>query len=105
MHEQIEIDGRVGWLANPLYHMADISFKHYLKRNSVYIDHIKEELKDKQLKKNIIHFLEYMIVKPVYWFLLTQARHKGILDGWQGIVFSFFSALRFPRAYIRYIWK
>ena len=105
VHEQIEIDGRVGWLANPLYHMADISFKHYLKRNSVYIDHIKEELKDKQLKKNIIHFLEYMIVKPVYWFLLTQARHKGILDGWQGIVFSFFSALRFPRAYIRYIWK
>lgn len=102
VHEQIEVEGRVGWMANPLMHMADTSFKHYLKRNSMYIDHLSEELKAKKLKKNILHFVEYMVIKPVYWFLLTQIRHKGILDGCQGIVFSFFSALRFPRAYYRY---
>ena len=103
VHEQIEIEGRAGWLANPLMHMSDPTLAKYLKRNSMYIDHLAYELRERKLKKNIFHFFEYMFIKPVYWFLLTQIRHKGILDGWQGVVFSFFSALRFPRAYYRYI--
>jgi hypothetical protein len=47
--------------------------------------------------------IDYFLMKPVVWFLSTQIRHKGILDGYQGIIFSFFSALRFPRAYWRYL--
>lgn len=103
VHEQIEVEGRVGWLANPLLHMADTSFRHYLKRNSKYIDLIVVELKSNKQKKDLVSAIEYLIVKPIHWFLLTQIRHKGILDSWQGMVFSFFSALRFPRAYWRYI--
>jgi glycosyltransferase involved in cell wall biosynthesis len=103
VHEQIEVSGRVGWLANPLYHMADTTFPHYLKRNSNYIDLLKDELVRDKVGKNLYQFVSYMFVKPIHWFFLTQIRHKGILDGYQGIVFSFFSALRFPRAYWRYL--
>ena len=103
VHEQIEIDGKVGWLQNDLFHFADPTFKRYLIRNNRYIDLIVEELKKEKAKKNITQFLNYMLIKPVWWFLLTQLRHKGILDGLQGIIFSFFSALRFPRAYWRYL--
>jgi len=103
VHEQMEIDGRVGWLQNDLIHMADPTFKRYLQRNSYYIDLIVTEMKDDKLGKNPWQFVSYVIIKPVWWFFLTQIRHKGILDGFQGIVFSFFSALRFPRAYIRYL--
>ena len=105
VHEQISVSGKVGWLENPLKHMADKTFKHYLKRNSYYIDLIAKGLKEDGVGKNPLKFIDYMIIKPVWWFLLTQIRHKGILDGWQGIVFSFFSALRFPRAYWRYLIK
>ena len=105
VHEQYVVKGRVGWLQEHLLHLADTSFKHYLKRNSYYIDLIVNEMKAKGLKIDLINSVDYLVVKPIHWFLLTQIRHKGILDGWQGVVFSFFSALRFPRAYIRYIIK
>lgn len=103
VHEQIVVDGRMGWLQNPLIHMADPTFKRYLERNSRYIDLIADELREEKVGKNPIQFFNYFLTKPVWWFLLTQIRHKGILDGIQGIIFSFFSALRFARAYWRYL--
>ena len=105
VHEQIEVDGRVGWLGQDLIHMADPTFKRYLERNSRYIDLLAKDLRKQKVEKKPIQAVNYFLIKPVGWFLLTQIRHKGILDGWQGIVFSFFSALRFPRAYFRYLRK
>lgn len=103
VHEQLVVDGRIGWLQNDLLHFADPTFKRYLERNSRYINLIVEELKKDKVDKNILQFVNYFLVKSCSWLILTQVRHKGILDGWQGIVFSLFSALRFPRAYWRYL--
>lgn len=103
VHEQMSVSGKVGWLQNYMLHIDSPTFARYLKRNSRYINLISDELKEKKIEKNIGNFLTYIFIKPVWWFLLTQIRHKGFLDGWQGIVFSFFSALRYPRAYVRYV--
>lgn len=103
VHEQIVIEGRVGWLKNPLLHYDSPTFKRYLERNSRYINLLKGELGQNKVGKNIFQGINYFIIKPVSWFLMTQVRHKGILDGFPGIVFSLFSALRFPRAYWRYL--
>lgn len=103
VHEQIVIAGRVGWLQNPLLHLDSPTFARYLQRNSRYIDLIRGELKRDSVGKDPFQFINFVLVKPLWWFLQTQFRHKGILDGWQGVVFSFFSALRFPRAYWRYL--
>ena len=101
VHEQIAVEGRVGWLQNDLIHMADPTFKRYLERNSRYINLMVNEFKKSRVSKNPLQFFNYFFVKPIWWFLLTQIRHKGILDGIPGLIFSFFSALRFPRAYFR----
>ena len=37
VHEQIVVEGKVGWLQNDLIHMADTTFKRYLERNNRYI--------------------------------------------------------------------
>ncbi|OGM06327.1 hypothetical protein A3E15_03310 [Candidatus Woesebacteria bacterium RIFCSPHIGHO2_12_FULL_42_9] len=105
VHELIKVDGKVGWLQNDLIHMADPTFSRYLQRNSYYIDLIADDMKNENLGKSVWQFLNYVLVKPIWWFFLTLFRHKGILDGFQGIIFSFFSALRFPRAYLRYLRK
>lgn len=102
VHEQMVVEGRVGWLQNDLIHYDSKTFSRYLKRNSRYIDLIVADLKNKHQKPN---FFDYVIFKPVYWFLMTSLRNKGILDGFQGLTFSFFSALRFPRAYWRFYHK
>ncbi len=111
IHELMHVEGAIGWLRSPLFHMDSPTFKRYFERNSRYIDLLANKLKIQNSKfknttfktkvQEIMRGVDWMMVKPISWFLMTAFRHKGILDGWQGIVFSFFSALRFPRAYWR----
>ena len=101
VHEQAIVEGKTAYLKNPLIHMADITLARYLLRWNRYVNLIKDELKQKKL--GFFVPVEYLIVKPIWWFLLTYIRHKGFMDSWQGFVFSFFSSLRFPVAYIRSI--
>lgn len=105
VHEQIAVNGKVGWLQNPLYHQDSPTFKRYLERNQRYINLIAEELKSANLKPNLFNSIKYLFILPLHWFILTFIRHKGFLDSWQGFVFSFFSSLRFPRAYLNYLKK
>lgn len=102
VHEQMVVKGRVGWLQNDLIHYDSRTFSRYLKRNSRYIDLIVSDLKKNHQKPR---FFDYVFFKPIYWFLMTSLRNKGVLDGFQGLTFSFFSALRFPRAYWRFYHK
>lgn len=103
VHEIMEVEGRTGWLEHPLKHLDSPDFKRYLERNSRYIDRMAGDMKKLNTPKDAYNFVDYLVLRPVAWFFSTTIRHKGILDGWQGIVFSFFSALRFPRAYLRYL--
>ena len=100
VHEQIAVKGRVGWLEHDLIHMADPTFSRYMQRNNRYTDLIAAQLHNQKGRKNPIH---HLVILPIWWFGLTFIRHKGFLDSWQGFVFSFFSALRFPISYIKYI--
>ena len=99
VHEQIRINGRVGWLENPLYHIDSPTFARYIKRNNRYTDLMAADLKNS--KKGVFFEFNYFFIKPFSWFFLTYFRHKGFLDGWQGFVFSLFSSLRFPIALIK----
>lgn len=105
VHELMVVDGRVGWLQHDLLHYDSPTFARYITRNNRYINLITDQLKEEDVAKDVKNSVDYLLVKPIYWFLMTQIRHKGILDGAQGIIFSFFSALRFPRAYWRYMKK
>ncbi|MCX6732454.1 MAG: glycosyltransferase family 2 protein [Candidatus Roizmanbacteria bacterium] len=102
VHELMEVEGKTGWLSHPLIHKDSPTFKRYLERNSRYIDRMVIDMKRDKIHKNIFSLIDWVLIKPFNWFFMTLIRHKGILDGWRGIVFSFFSAIRFARAYIRY---
>ncbi len=107
VHEQAVVEGEVGYLKNPLIHLADTDFSRYLRRWDRYTDLIAHELKQELAQKSAIakfcEGLKFLFVKPIWWFLLTYFRHKGFMDSWQGFLFSFFSALRFPVGYLKYL--
>lgn len=103
VHEQAVVERKTDYLKNPLIHMADPNFSRYLSRFNRYTDLIRDELKSKKIGYNPVMTLKYLLFLPISWFFLTYVRHKGFMDSWQGFVFSFFSALRFPIAYIKYI--
>jgi hypothetical protein len=102
VHEQAEIDGKIGWLKNDMEHYADPSFSRYLLRANRYTTLLAQELEDKKIPLNFSSFIKYYFLLPNHWFLKTFFRHKGFVDGFGGFVFSFFSALRFPIAYTKY---
>ena len=103
VHEQAVVEGKVGYLKNPLIHMADLSFSRYLLRFDRYTSLIRDELQEQKIGYNPIIAIKYLAALPISWFFLTYVRHKGFMDSWQGFVFSFFSALRFSVGYIKYI--
>ncbi len=103
VHEQAVVEGEVGYLTYPLIHIADPSFSRYLLRFGRYTDLIRDELREKKVGYNPYVIVKYLFLLPTWWFLLTYIRHKGFMDSWQGFVFSLFSSLRFPVAYIKYL--
>jgi len=107
VHEQAEVEGKVEWMLHPMEHFPYDNFSNYLfkwkRYNSIFADQMIEERKSKSFLFKLFKSIEYLILKPIYWFLLTYFRHKGIIDSWQGFVFSFFSAMRFPASFIKSI--
>lgn len=101
VHELMEVDGRVSWLINDLDHYDSPTLKRYLDRNKRYVTLIAEDLKKSNLQKNLLNSLDYLFIKPLFEFLSLYFRHKAMLDGYRGFIWSLFSALRFPRAYLR----
>lgn len=103
VHEQIQLNGKVGWLNGDLLHYDSPTLKRYLSRLNRYTDLQAQELKSKKISKGVASFILYTIYKPLYTFILLYFRHLGFLDGINGFLWSFFSALHFPIAYFKYI--
>ena len=104
VHDQVEIKGgldRIGYLKEALKHYSYPTFQVYLRKWVQYCDHEAERLRAQKIRPNPWLFIKYMIIFPKWWFLKTYIRHKGFLDKFPGLVFSLFSALRFPVIYIK----
>lgn len=102
VHELMEVDGEVSWLDNDLEHHESPTLRRYIERANRYTDLHAQELKDKKLSKNVFTFLNYTLIKPCITFLMLFIRHRGILDGMRGFLWSLFSAWHFPIAYYKY---
>lgn len=104
VHEQIEIQGKVGYLKNPLIHLADPNFSRYLRRFNCYTTLDAENMAKERLKPSFWLGIKFIILKPIHWFCLTFLRHKGFVDGFPGFIFALMSSLRFPVAFLK-LWE
>ena len=102
VHEQIMVDGEVGYLTHPLLHYSYKTTEDYWKKADTYTMLTAQELKKKHLPITLKTWVLYEIVKPLSTFLSLFIRHKGFMDGWYGLVFAYWSALHFPIAYKKY---
>ncbi|MBI5449610.1 glycosyltransferase family 2 protein [Candidatus Gottesmanbacteria bacterium] len=102
IHEQIVVEGPVGYLKEPLEHYSYRTMKDYWRKADAYTSLTADELARVAEKKNIASYIQYEIVMPVKTFLSIFLRHKGFLDGIYGFLFALFSALHYPIAYQKY---
>lgn len=102
VHEQAVVVGKTEYLTNALLHFSYTNFSEYIEHFNRYTSLFAAEFAEQKIPIGWYSFFLFIWFKPSYWFLLTYIRHKGFYDGFTGFVFSFFSALRFPVAYIKY---
>lgn len=103
VHEQATVEGRVGYLRQDLLHLRDKNFSMYFERFNRYTDLLAVQMREVGVKKSVSSFINYIVVKPVFWFMKAYFRHRGYVDGFPGFVFALFSSLRFSVAYMKYI--
>lgn len=101
---RVQSDKWLETLENPMNHYSDPTFARYWHRWKRYctIEASRVQEKALGLYKDVLSFMAWKVVfmfkcifiLPFYWFFLSYFRHKGFMDGWQGLVFHFMSALR-----------
>lgn len=103
VHEQMQVDGQTATAKGHLLHYSNPTFGDYWRKFQTYTSFKAQQLKDEKLKINPVTLIKYLLFEPLKTFLLIYLRHKGFVDGWQGFVFAFFSALHHPIAYIKFM--
>ena len=103
VHEQITVDDPIGYLHNALLHFTAPTVAVYWIKAMRYVSLKADEFHERNIPRNLFAFIDYLFFRPVALFFSLSIRHKGVLDGWRGIVFAFFSALQIPMSYIVFV--
>jgi len=102
VHEQMKVQGKVGYLKGHLLHYTAPTFSRYLTNANRYTSLTAKELLKKKTPINLLSALHYFLFKPLKTFFSLYFRHKGFLDGFLGFVFALFSGLHWQIAYMKY---
>lgn len=103
VHEQIAVSGSTGYLTRPLLHYTNRTVAEYWRKADTYTTHTARSFRERSIGKNPWNGVLYMVVRPVWTFVLLFVRHKGFMDGIWGAVYALFSALHEPIAYWKYL--
>lgn len=103
VHEQMQVVGETATAEGHLLHYSNPTFDDYWRKFQTYTSFKAQQLFDEALPINLFTFFDHIILKTIKTFFLIYLRHKGFVDGWQGLVFAFFSALHHPVAYIKFM--
>lgn len=104
VHEQMEVNGEIGWADGHLLHYGNPTFSDYLMKFNRYTSFKAGQLQEQHLTVSLASAIEYIVIKPVTTFLSLFLRHKGFVDGVAGFVFALMSGLHHAVAYIK-LWE
>jgi glycosyltransferase involved in cell wall biosynthesis len=104
VHEQMSVDGEVGWAEGHLLHYSSPTFSEYLRKWNDYTSLKASQLRDGEVRISFGSSVQFFIIKPVTTFLSIYLRHRGIVDGFPGFIFALYSGLYFPMSYLK-LWE
>lgn len=104
VHEQMIVDGSVGWFTGELDHNATPDFTRYLIRENRYSTLAATDLKKAGVKISVGNSISYLFLKPLITFLSLYFRYRGFLDGFPGFVFSLYSGFHHAFSYMK-LWE
>jgi len=103
VHEQMEVDGKVGTADGHLLHYSNPQFSDYLRKFKTYTQLEASKLFKDNQKLSITFIVQYLLVKPFITFFLLLFRHKGFVDGVYGFIFALMSSLHYPTIFFKFV--
>ena len=88
VHEEIISDGYIGFLKNKLIHNTFVSSADYKKKLEKYAKWQAKDYHKKTKKITVFH----TIIKPIFRFFKHYFIQLGILDGYVGLIISYYQA-------------
>jgi glycosyltransferase involved in cell wall biosynthesis len=104
VHEQMEVDGEIGWAPGHLIHYANPSFSDYMRKFNTYTSFRAGQWQNEGMKPSFFGACYYMGLLPLMTFLKMYLRHRGYVDGYPGFVFALMSGMHFSVAYLK-LWE
>lgn len=106
VHEKIIVDGKIGYLREPLIHYTYYSLDDFIKKMQIYASLSAEEnFKFTLSKKKIILKMTF---SPFFTFFKMFILRLGFLDGLRGfilaVLYSFYSFLKYAKVWEK-LWK
>jgi glycosyltransferase involved in cell wall biosynthesis len=102
VHEQMEVDGKLGWLSGELIHLPTPSFSIYLIKDNRYSTLCAQELLKENPGRGVWPMFKYLFWIPLTTCFSLFIRHKGYEDGFPGFVFALYTGMTTANAYIKY---
>ena len=88
VHEELNIEGRIGILKNHIEHYTDPDIEHYFMKFNNYTSLAAQELIKNSKKFKITDIL----LRPFFIFIKMYVLKQGFLDGIQGFILAVFSS-------------
>lgn len=104
VHEQMVVNGEVGWAAGHLEHYSSPTLKDYLRKMNTYTSVAAQQLLEQGVTPSIKTGIRFFAFKPLQTFLLVYFRHKGFVDKLPGFLFALLSGLHFPLQFLK-LWE
>ncbi len=104
VHEQMVVQGAIGWAEGYLSHYSTPTLSEYLRKMNTYTGFKASQLAVVHTPLSLMNFCLFFFIFPLRTFLSLFFRHKGILDGLPGFLFALLSSLHFPLQYLK-LWE
>jgi len=101
LHPKVIIDGKIGYLKNPLEHFPYETVGEYLKKFELYTTYDALFLEMKNVKVNFINSVRWIVIKPSIRFIKRYFLKLGFLNGIPGLFACIFDALNYAVKYIK----
>jgi glycosyltransferase involved in cell wall biosynthesis len=100
-HEQMVVEGDIGWLDGHLLHYNAPTFSRYITNANRYTSLTAQQLKTSGVQMTWSNDMRYLVWKPTRTFFLLYFRHRSYVDGFPGFVFALFSGLHHALSYMK----
>jgi len=104
VHEQMAVEGKVGWAGGHLLHYSNPTFADYLRKFNTYTNFKAAQLYEQKIPISVLNSANYFFFKPLATFFSLYLRHRGYVDGVPGFTFALFSGLHHVFAYLK-LWE